>query len=260
MNHLHTLLTIRPDVAKSWTPHEVARRWRLLFPRFQKDVQQADAERDIEEIAASPMLVELYRERLCSISWFHRCLNEYIARLANQEDGCTGRFWEGRFKCQRVKDAAGIVACSAYIDLNPIRAKQAESIESSDHTSAQDRIHELTQELPDKAKQWAEVPLITIEEATQDKITTTEYLEIVDQTGRHHREGKGSIPDTVAPILKRLGIRPEGWMLNEPTLGARFKRMIGTVEQLRSAAQARGKQFRGIMAARMTFEENVGTA
>ncbi|MEM9646187.1 MAG: hypothetical protein AAF989_14450, partial [Planctomycetota bacterium] len=80
------------------------------------------------------------RRRLSDISWFMRALAEPIARLANLQDECTGRFWEGRFKCQRIVDDAGLLACSMYVDLNPVRAAMAESPEDSPHTSAYDRI------------------------------------------------------------------------------------------------------------------------
>jgi hypothetical protein len=38
-------------------------------------------------------VVTIYRQRLYDISWLMRNLNEYIAREANKEDKCTGRFY-----------------------------------------------------------------------------------------------------------------------------------------------------------------------
>jgi len=77
---------------------------------------------------------------LKDLSWYMRCLNEKVARMANAEDACTGRFWEGRFKSQALLDEAAVVSCMAYVDLNPIRAGICESLETSAFTSIQERL------------------------------------------------------------------------------------------------------------------------
>jgi hypothetical protein len=92
--------------------------------------------------------IELWRERLMNISWFMRIINEGIARMANCEDDCSGRYWEGRFSSQALLDEKSIAACSAYVDLNPIRAGIADSLTDSDHTSIKRRC-----EQAEKAKQ-----------------------------------------------------------------------------------------------------------
>jgi hypothetical protein len=48
----------------------------------------------------------------------------------------------------RLLDEASLLACAAYVDLNPIRAALAETLEQSDFTSVQRRIQTLPQTPP----------------------------------------------------------------------------------------------------------------
>ena len=140
-NHMHLVLRTRPDVVKTWSDCEVAERWLKLFPGRRLDEHLGQpTENDVESLANDKERIETLRARLSDISWFMRSASEPIARLANKQDECTGRFWEGRFKAQRITDEAGLLACSMYVDLNPVRAAMAKTPETSRHTSAYDRI------------------------------------------------------------------------------------------------------------------------
>jgi hypothetical protein len=89
-------------------------------------------------------IVATSRERLSTLSWFMRRLNEDLARRANTEDVCKGHFWEGRLKSQALLDEAAILTYMSYVDLNPVRVGMAECPENSDLTSIQQRIIEYT--------------------------------------------------------------------------------------------------------------------
>ena len=78
-----------------------------------------------------------------------RILCQQIARQANEEDQQLGKFFQARFKAVRLLDEQALLACDwsrrAGIDLNPIRAALAETLESSGFTSVQRRIPALQQ-------------------------------------------------------------------------------------------------------------------
>ena len=140
-NHLHLILRNRPDVVAAWSDEQVAIRWLKVFPGRRLEEHLAEpSENDIKTLARDAQRIREIRRRLSDISWFMRSLAEPIARMANKQDDCTGRFWEGRFKAQRIVDEAGLLACAMYVDLNPVRAAMAASPEESEHTSAYDRI------------------------------------------------------------------------------------------------------------------------
>ena len=250
-NHLHVILRSRPDVVNEWSDEEVAGRWWNLFPqRRNKDGSPAEpAETDLNRLMADTKTLTELRARLSSISWFMRCTSEVIARMANAEDECTGRFWEGRFKTTVLPDEAAIAACMAYVDLNPIRAGIAPTPEKSNFTSVQERIVDLksadevsTQDAKDvriehgeKAGWLAPVELEPKRKKVRTKkssrrasnkgcvfMTLPEYLQLLDWTGRQLKPGKrGAIPKNALPILDRLNLSPEHWLHTVEHFGKR---------------------------------------
>ena len=140
-NHHHVVLRVAPAEAGSWSGAEVCERWGRLF-RLPENVERylSGELTDPLERETAKARIAVYRERLMSVSWFMKCLNTDIARAANREDNCTGRFFEGRFKCQALLDEAALLQCMAYVDLNPVRAGMARMAETATHTSLARRV------------------------------------------------------------------------------------------------------------------------
>lgn len=241
-NHYHLVVKLKPEEAHRWSDDEVLERWTALFrgpllvQRYRNGHALTPTEADtLRSITA------VFRERLASLSWFMKCLNEPIARQANAEDGCTGHFWQARFHSQALCSDQALLTAMAYVDLNPVRAGLARTPEQSEYTSIKARIEAdrsrstgAVSTLTDAVSRLLERgelyhwntplrPLMRFSDGvtrTNDTgkpsetlpMRQTEYLTLVDATGRHLARGKqGRIDPALEPILTRLGLSAEHW-------------------------------------------------
>ncbi len=278
-NHFHLVVKVDGERARRWSTDEVIERWCTLFSG-PESVQRyaAGGELSAAEANKVSILSEEWRLRLSDLSWYMRCLNEHIARRANVEDQCTGRFWEGRFKSQALLDEQALLTCMAYVDLNPIRAGLAETPETSEFTSIYERIHGHASETPvpttapatpddrseveltaEDQRILKQTELLNFEETGQNEqgipYAHQEYLDLVDWSGRAIRAGKrGAIPANLPPILSRLGIDAESLVghLRGDTNG--FVDVIGRPAEIKRAAMALRQKFvKGLSAAEALF-------
>ena len=216
-NHYHLVLHIDVERAQFWSNDEIVTRWTQLYrgPELTQRYLLGETLSD-EELQSMELLIKVWRSRLCSMSWFMSCLNYTIALQANKEDGCTGRFWQGRYKSQALLDETALFSCMAYVDLNPIRAGIAVNLEDSNFTSVQDRIHQIQ----NKQEGCLKPQIMSFGDSVKDKrgpVTTLPYtlhgyLELVDWTGRAIRDDKkGFIKFTQPKLLNTLKLSEQQW-------------------------------------------------
>jgi REP element-mobilizing transposase RayT len=266
-NHYHLVLRVDREKGAGWTHKEVVEQWKrlhglpVLVTRYLAGEATTQAERQ-----AAEAIIQTWRERLTDISWFMRSLNEHLARRANEEDSCKGRFWEGRFKSQALLDEAAVLTCMSYVDLNPVRAGIADLPETADFTSIQQRLRRHAQSAAQAASRTetapTAVPLMPLVKQSQDPhknaigFTTGDYLELVDWAGRAVREGKrGAIAETTPPILQRLGLDPERYLDHlAGTTSTEQPTALGHVLKVREAAKRFGRRFiKGVGVARQLY-------
>ena len=244
-NHFHVVVETDPIASWQWSDDEVARRWLSLTRKI--DAHDELFETRVAQLVAQAERLAVLRERLGSLSWYMRYLKEPIARRANKEDGCSGRFWEGRFRTQALLDDAAVLACMVYVDLNPIRAGIADSPTQSPHTSARARSrHAQTSENSPIQ------PLASSIRSHLSILSSAQYLQLLDWTGHTlHPNGPDTTPGDVPPTINRLGLRREQWCIQVSATESHYWRAIGHLESLLTFAKQVGlKRIRGIGTAR----------
>lgn len=241
-NHFHLVVRLEGECARSWSDNEVASRYGRLFPGTTKLWERLSPDRQAERVAC-------WRARLADLSWFMRCLNESIARRANEEDQCTGCFWEGRFRSQALLDEAGVLTCMAYVDLNPIRAGIARSLEQSEFTSIRQRLAEHAgkcgagettgpcSKSPDPSARLQLASFVKLGAEQSAEVLPADfdsYVDLLVATGAALRSDEPAprLPEPVRHTLERVGIRSELWLETVRTYAKRFFSMIGCVHRI----------------------------
>ncbi|MED5529260.1 MAG: transposase [Pseudomonadota bacterium] len=289
-NHYHLVLHVDNDQANAWSDEEVIKRWTALFPRnglliktLQKNQKARVAKKQLRQY------ISLWRERLMDISWFMRCLNETVARQANLEDNCKGRFWEGRFKSQALLDEKSLLTCMAYVDLNPIRTGVSVSLDSSDFTSIQERLISHAKKV--KNRSYRQQRLLNRRSArhltgrqTSVKkygsalqgfsrsilpLTQQNYLELLETTSKvlgltpKKRARAIHLLENKQSALKNIGISSEAWLDSVTTFNKHYSIAAGTEDSLVLFHNSRieagasfkhpNKWIRGVHAARLLY-------
>jgi len=129
-----------------------------------------------------------------------------VARRANLEDDCTGRFWEGRFRSQALLDDGALLTCMVYVDLNPIRAGLATRPEDAAFTSIRERLRDAARprKAPTGLMAFADQKS---KEAEKLPVDFDDYVQIVRFAAKAIRAEKAAaVPTGVAARIERHGL------------------------------------------------------
>ncbi len=276
-NHLHLVLRSLPRVARRLPPREVVRRW-LTITKIAKcfgdELPEPDPKR-VEKLARDKQLVRKLRRKLSSISWFMGILSENIARRANAEDGCRGRFWETRYKCRECTDPSALLLVAIYVDLNPYRAGETDNPVSSRYASIYQRLQSqgMRKNAANRPDGWlGELTLAPESKADEVlahssrtgrrasdlgilPISLADYVRLLKWTARQLKSGqRNTIPADLAAVLDHFQVQPDKWLETVETYETAFGHAVGRAESLAAVAERMELQhLKGITACRTAF-------
>jgi hypothetical protein len=276
-NHLHAVLQTLPRVARRWSAQEVVRRWltATIMAKCLTDEVPAPGPQRVEALARDATLVARLRRRLSSVSWFMGLLCENIARRANREDDCQGRFFESRYKCREITDLNALLVCGIYVDLNPYRAGEVDDPRGAPYTSVHLRMRAsvLADEILDRPDGWMgelteqpeslanEILAVTSRSGRRAcdmgvlPISLADYVQLLLWTAAQLKSGqRDTIPADLSAILDRFHVQHDAWLAAVERFDTAFGHAVGRAETLAAVvARMEVKHMKGIAACRSAF-------
>lgn len=176
-NHFHLVVYFDPLRCNEWSDVEVVRRWVAAFPpKGEGATLEVLIEAQKKHLLEDKELLEKRRQQLGTLSFFMKHLKQPIAYRANQEDGCKGHFFEQRFYSGALLTEKAVLACMAYVDLNPVRAKIATSLKQCVDSSIYMKLQHIENSL-EKLQEFLEPVVSGLGEATcKLGVTLKEYI------------------------------------------------------------------------------------
>ncbi len=221
-NHFHVLLSNRRDEAQSATKKELFGRYKDAFGDNAEPPEGSFIKNSFEIDYDDDGGVERLRKRLGSVSRFVQELKQGFSKWYNNKYECKGAFWGDRFKGIAISKGDAELICSAYIDLNSVRAGIVKKPEAYRWSSIGLRIRN-----PKKGKKLLKTINIIKEEIktfkdretgrfkqevfrTKKEVTFPVYREFIYESGKVKRENTAKISDQAykesKSLFQRLGI------------------------------------------------------
>ena len=231
-NHFHIIVYYDPLASQTWSDTEVVDRWLKVCPPRDAGgvVTSATVQIARSQLINDPDNLIRIRNTLGSLSMFMKFLKQPIARRANREDNTNGHFFDQRFYSGALLNDDAVLAAMAYVDLNPIRAKIAQSIEQCEYTSIQERLKRLAH--GESLDSYLAPVVRGLKASPTLPVTSRSYLEMLRAVTPTRRD-------------KNVDLKLGKW--RDQIFSIRRKqRAYGNAHQIKEWLKARGMQMREI--------------
>jgi hypothetical protein len=221
-NHFHILLSNRKEEVRAATREELFSRYKDLYGDKAHPPEGSYIRDSFEIDYDEDGGVERLRERLGSISRYVQELKQGFTKWYNYKHNCKGYFWGDRFKGIAIDKGDAELICSAYIDLNAVRAGIVKKPEDYRWSSIGMKVRnpKKTNKLLKNIILYKENVITIKDEKTgqykeelekiKKEISFPVYMGFVYDSGKVEKEGRARISDKIytesKSLLKRLGI------------------------------------------------------